>query len=258
MSRRRIAVLAAACWIAGLAVSAGARAGTFSAEDLVQSVLTANQSAGFDAHAQLTKVDDGRVETWRLYIAGRNQGDERQLLVRALLPRAWAGASIVAGAYRAGPIHIKAVDTAETRSAPGDYEPLFGSSLTLWDLLGLWWYWPKQAQVGSDTLLDRPCVIVDSSGGNDRIALVRSWISPELRTPLRLDLFDRQGKRLQRLDITRVVRRKDGSGVMRSMNIIDADGSSTLMEIYNGSDHADVPRELAGTTADRDQGMSSP
>ena len=211
------------------------------AQALVDAVAQAAYSSGFRLHAELSLADGDPQQIWRMFIAGINQPGQQQLLIRALLPKAYSGRTVIVHRDGSQPASIASYGGGD---APGLHDSLFGSGLSAWDLLGAWWRWPAQQRVGSDKLLGKDCVVVDSSGGSGPVARVRSCISPQLRMPLRLEFFDAAGRRLQGIDVLSVKRRRDGSGMASALNLTDAQGRITAFKVYSGSDHAELPPDL--------------
>lgn len=86
-------------------------------------------------------------------------------------------------------------------------QPLFGSALTYEDIIDSPFAWPQQTIVGTETLDNIQCQILESKPGKhtSSYASVKTWADPRRLVPLRIEKYDSSGKAVRRINVTRVL-----------------------------------------------------
>jgi hypothetical protein len=132
---------------------------------------------------------------------------------------------------------------------------IFGSDLAYEDLTGNYFAWPTQKIVGSETLKNIPCQILESrpgAGDSSGYGSVKTWIDPKRVVPLKVEKFDAGGQLVRRITMTLITRDDrnrtvpanftverpgkssrtilEGSNIKHDVQLTDADFSPKLLE----------------------------
>jgi hypothetical protein len=113
--------------------------------------------------------------------------------------------------------------------------PVFGTDMTVEDLITDFFGWTTHTQTGTEKVGNNDCVIIESTSGQRK---VKSWVEAKRYIPWRVQLFDDQGKPAREVLTTKVMRAKTGYWLPTAVTI------STL--------GAGTSTEFTGTGADTD------
>jgi hypothetical protein len=106
------------------------------------------------------------------------------------------------GATFVPPDNLRALDASQMG------EPLFGSDLSLEDLVDNVFAWKNQVLVGTEDLEGTSCYVLESKPGKgDRspFAAVRTWVDSRRLIPIRIEKYMRSGRVARRIDTANVV-----------------------------------------------------
>jgi hypothetical protein len=222
------------------------------ARQVVEAVLTAQETPGFRARARLLYAAPGveRPEVTQLLIKGRRCGEESWTLYQALWPEARRGRTLVLHRRAKGAVEgflFEPPDRVLPLTRERMTEPLFGSDLTPQDLAEDFWHWPIQEIVGEETLRGRRCVILEShpaKGHGAGISAVKSWVAVDIALPLRLETYAPGGALLKRFEVDRVVKRPGGGWAAASLSVTPASTRSrTVLQGTKSERDIEVPAE---------------
>jgi Outer membrane lipoprotein-sorting protein len=128
-----------------------------------------------------------------------------------------SGARAISGSAFTPPNNLHPLDSAQLR------EPLFGSALSCEDLIDDFFAWDQQTIVGSESIGNVTCQILESKPGKNAgsYALVRSWIDPARLVPLRVEKYSSPGRVARRIDTTRVANDDRGHPIPANLVVHD-------------------------------------
>lgn len=196
-----------------------------SANEILQPILERQVSSGTKLRAKIESTSaDGSNKNLQVSIQTRNDSDLSQTLVFVLYPPERKGEA------------VSVIRSKRSSSAPGRLdgftfrppnevkqlgkkiilEPLFGTPLSLEDVVESFWTWPHQRVVAQQSFADEAAWIVESRESSPKGApLVRSTISLDKKIPLLIERFEGKGQLVSKITFDRVVRR-DGNWVPTS------------------------------------------
>jgi hypothetical protein len=125
---------------------------------------------------------------------------------------------------------------------------LFDSDLSYQDAVENFFAWKKQAIVGSETINNVNCQILESKpdGSSSTIyAKVRSWIDPQRFVPMRIEKFSSSGELVRRIDVTRVARDERHNPIPANLTVHGLQKNSVTE--FNG---ARIDQDVKFTDAD--------
>lgn len=246
--KRALAPLLATILIAGFTPAQAAP----SAAELVQQMLAAQHSAGFSLRLQITDSGEGAAAApVKLALIGQADSAGRRLLVRGIAPAA------IHDQQRLAELSGPPPGCMHTLAAHGSVDPqapLFGTPLTLWDLLGAWWYWPRQTVIGHDRVAGQECTLIRSRPAQPTTPVreVVSCIDAEAGLSWRTQLFAADGSLLRSITV-RTALRHDSGRLSPRRALLTAGRRSVEIEAYSGDEHYTV----AATTFTPLAGVSS-
>lgn len=236
------AVLMALSCAGGDAASADEETGA----PLATRMRKARESSGFQLRVSLTSVEQPGEPALRatILIIGVVDAHGQRLLLRGLTPRNFRERH-VAVALLPGEV-ARAIQY--TRDGPDArnvdlHAPLYGSGLTLFDLLGVWWQWPHQRLEGTLAFDGHACTQIRSRPEHPQspVAEVLSCVDPQTRLAWHTQLLDARGGTLRAITVARSSRRTGGRAAARLLHISDAHGGSTTAEVYSGDENYAIP-----------------
>lgn len=221
---------------------------TLSAQDLIARVLDARKIHGLSGRVRLLRFDSrtGSTDVQRLVMKLRREGEATRILYRVVAPRKASGRALVldlVARERATGLLFEGPDRVVALSGSGLEIPFFGSDLKVSDLTDEFLSWPYQKAVGEERLLRRLCTIVESRRDEGAAtATVKSWLSPALALPLRVERFDPEGRLLRRLTVDRVAHLGEKRWIAASVTVVPAGGATrTTLEGTHGGGEAEIP-----------------
>ncbi|MEO8921839.1 MAG: hypothetical protein ABI330_03255 [Caldimonas sp.] len=233
------ALIGAWCLLAACAPCEGA---AVDGASIARTMREARYSHGFEARLAVSTVapDDRRGTTLRVAVIGRSLADASSVVVRSLVRLVGQPASVVARLQADGTVHAVRVESSATGPAvtidPVADRPFAG--LSIWDMLTPWWQWPRQALHGHANVGGRDCSLVTSSGaGPLAVRSVVSCIDLDGRIALRTDLFDANGERLRRIEVTQTMRNSKGSLSPKKIRITEPGQAPLEVDVYAGDEH---------------------
>ncbi len=189
---------------------------------------------------------DGGGQTLQIQIKSRVSGSTGEIVYQILFPKERKGEAVLL--HRSG-----SKFSATSFKPPGTLkelgsdmkQALFGTDLSLEDIIDSPFAWSQQAIVGTQNIDRFACQILESKPGGhaSSYASVKTWIDPQRMVPLQIEKYDSSGKVIRRINITRVlldggdslpadlevtgpggsVTRIHGSGLKRGQNFPESD-----------------------------------
>jgi hypothetical protein len=107
---------------------------------------------------------------------------------------------------------------------------LFGSALSYADVLENFFAWPNHTLIGTEVVNRVNCQILESKPGKghrSNYATVRTWVDTNRFVPLRVEKYNTAGQMMRRIDSGRIVTDDIGRHVPASLNVKDAQTSSS-------------------------------
>ena len=101
-------------------------------------------------------------------------------------------------------------------------EGLFDSDLSYQDAVENFFAWKKQAIVGSESINNVNCQILESKPDSSSVSIyakVRSWIDPQRFVPMRIEKYSSSGELVRRIDVTRVARDEKHHPIPASLTV---------------------------------------
>jgi outer membrane lipoprotein-sorting protein len=220
----------------------GAPSEDSAARQLIEAVLQASRTSGLRVRSKLIVTTPDHREVKQLLIKSRSDGKNTDTLYQVLWPAEFRGQALLVKKKNGGSVSgflFEPPNTVKKLSSSLLAQPFFGSDLLIEDLAEDFLEWSSQKVVGEEPLKDKMCQIVESrpaAGASTSYALVKTWISPQLALPLRVEKYGKGG---------RLIRRINAEGLMKiadhwtaSTIIVESDrvGSQTRLE-GSKSDH---------------------
>ena len=193
-----------------------------------------------------TRRADDDTSTVQVRVLGRRDGVTARTLYQALWPASVKGQA-VSFATEGGRLvsgflfELPDVVTTLERSALGT--ALFGTELTVEDLVEDFWDWPHPVAGPTGLVGGQRCRIVElrpPARARSATAMVRACISRERALALLVEKVDAGGRTVRRFQVERAVRR-DGRWVPTRLSIENrARGRTTVVEISRDDSDRDV------------------
>ena len=195
-----------------------------SANEILEPILQRQGSSGTKLRAKIeSTLADGSKNILQVSIQTRNDSTVSQTLVLVLYPKERKGEAVsvtrskngrdqsrLAGFTFRPPNEVKKLGKGIVS------EPLFGTSLSLEDVVESFWTWPYQRVVEQQIFEGEPAWIVESRESSPKgLPVVRSIISVDKKIPLLIERFEGKGELVSKISFDRVVRR-DGNWVPTS------------------------------------------
>jgi len=211
------------------------------AQDMAAAMKASLLSEGFQVRMRVTVADAETPHTLKLAVVGQFDGSLARLAMRVISPEAMRNQSIVAQ-YRNG-VHPSAMSHGEHGNA-GDlaidpYKTLFCTQLIPADMFAIWWDWPQQTLGESMHIAGRDCTVVHSRGGtlSGPLREVDSCVDVKGKLSLRTQIFGAEHKVLRTITVEKTMRKEDGTLAARRLTVKAEDGTSSIVEVYDGDEH---------------------
>ena len=110
-------------------------------------------------------------------------------------------------------------------------QPIAGSDLTYEDLSFRFLYWPKPGLEGGERVSTHDCwkIRLNNPGRKGNYAVVYVWVHKEFGAFMKIEGFDRTGKRLKRFEVRDVQKvGNDGSYTLKKMDVMTMNGDRTV------------------------------
>jgi hypothetical protein len=177
------------------------------AQRLVDQVR-AQQTDG-DYRIRLQIESRGAEQPLSLLIKGSRNGTLHRFDVIALAPAARRGQRLRVVASAGQPLSITAQqgDNAEQTLAGDALDaPLFDTDLTLADFLAMQWRWPVDGVIGTQTILQHDCQIVQLNEAAPGTRRLRACIAADIGLPLLSEQLDADGRVIRRYRVQALTR----------------------------------------------------
>jgi hypothetical protein len=227
------------CSLGAMAAICAQEAST--ARDIAAMMKASRLSEGFQARMRVTAADSDAPHTLKLAVVGQSDGSRARLAMRVISPEAMRNQSIVAQ-YRDG-AQPSAVAYGEHGDA-GDlaidpYMTLFGTQLVPADMFAIWWDWPQQTLGESMHIAGKDCTVVHSRSGTlpGPLREVDSCVDVNGKLSLRTQIFGAGHKILRTITVEKTMRKEDGAAAARRLTIKAEDGTTSIVEVYDGDEH---------------------
>jgi hypothetical protein len=215
------------------------------ARQLITAVLEAGKTTGLRVRSKLivTTSNPEQRDVKQLLIKSRSDGKNTDTLYQILWPAEFKGQSLLvkkSPGHSVSGVLFEPPDTVKKLTSALMAQSFFGSDLLIEDLAEDFWEWPSQKTVGEEMVKDKTCKIVESRPGSSAstsYSLVKTWISPELALPLRVEKYGKDRRLVRRIMADRI------------MNV---DNHWTAATIIVDSARAGSRTTLEGSKADRD------
>lgn len=200
--------------IAMLAGSAGAAAPpvAMTAKDLAANLGALQQDGS--SYVRLTldvKPPPGSPKiALQLQIKQRRTATATEVIYQVIWPKARVGEAVLlrqtagraaSGSYFTPPGTVRPLTAAQMN------EPLFGSDLSLADVLDNFFLWHHQSFAGTEVVARVKCQILESkpgTGQRSNYGSVRTWVDLRRMVPMRIEKYLPSGALARRIDTTRV------------------------------------------------------
>ena len=120
----------------------------------------------------------------------------------------------------------------EERAFPNEKlaRPIADSDLTYEDLSMRFLYWPDPTLEGEERVGPYNCwkIRVNNPGNQGDYAVVYVWVHKEYGSFMKIEGFDRTGKRLKRFEVDSVQKLRDGSYTLKEMTVARMNGDDTV------------------------------
>jgi hypothetical protein len=222
------------------------------AAELVRQMQAAQHSAGFSLRLQITDSGDRPASApVKLALIGQADADGRRLQAKGIAPAAVRDQTLLADLGGPPPGCVRAL---AAHGSVDPHAPLLGTPLTLWDLLGAWWYWPRQTVIGHDRVGGQECTLIRSRPAQPTTPIreVVSCIDAEAGLSWRTQWFAADGSLLRTITVLTALRHNNGRLSPRRA-LLTAGQRSVDIEAYSGDEYYTVAATtfspLAGVTS---------
>lgn len=198
--------------------------------------LSAKQQDG-TAYVRMRLEISGGPKPGAVQIQGksRSTGSGTELVYQVLWPKERKGEAVLlrrSGNRAASGTLFTPPDTTRPLDASQLREPFFGSDLAYEDVIENFFGWSQQNLVGTETVDNVPCQILESKPGKGESSLyasVRTWVDTRRLVPLRVEKYGGSGgnKLVRRIETTRVVNDDKGRAIPANLAIRGPGGDST-------------------------------
>jgi hypothetical protein len=175
-------------------IQAAEPAPVLSASELADRLEDSNQGSALIRTKLQIQSTDGAKRVFQLQIKQRRSKAATDLMYLVLWPNEHKGEAVIlhqAQGASKGSI-IAPSQPVRALKASQMSEGLFDSDLSYQDALENFFAWKKQAIVGSETINNVQCQILESKPDSSSVssyAKVRSWIDPHRMVPMRIEIF---------------------------------------------------------------------
>jgi hypothetical protein len=195
-----------------------------SAAELADRLEASNQGSALIRTKLQVQSTDGAKRVLQLQIKQRRTKAATDLMYLVLWPNEHKGETVilhqaqgtVKGSIVVPPQPVRAIKASQMS------EGLFDSDLSYQDAVENFFAWKKQAIVGSETINNVECQILESKPDSSSVssyAKVRSWIDAHRMVPMRIEKYSASGELVRRIDITRVARDEKHNPIPASLTV---------------------------------------
>lgn len=255
--------LLAIIWLSALSISAVAQ--EYTAEQLLAGVKAARPSGGIYARLRMAHTAHGASKPAILQVQVKRRiadSGRSEHLYQLLFPADRKGEGVLlrinGGQFTGGTynptIGISVLKPSDRRTG------LFQTALSVDDVIAEFLDWPNQKLVGSETLGNIPCHIIESkapAGSASTARLVRSWIDAKRFVTQKMEIFGTDpNKPIKSVLTEKVLRSKTGYFIPAGFTVTDhTTGASTQVEgvrsdsglSFSDSDFADAALQTLTT-----------
>lgn len=226
-----------------MAFTQSAHAAESTAAGLAEMMRQARISEGFEVrmNVSVTRPDGTRVRPFRVAVIGQIDAHRQRLLIRGIAPETVKDRAFVAERAADGGIRVVGFDA--TGGGGGERDPharLYNSGLILWDMFAPWWGWKKLRLGESGTGGGLACRVVRAAAEGEPVAAVESCVNPEGGLAVKTQLFDAHHNLLRTLNVAKPMRKASGKLAAKRLNIVEADGTLTEIEVYAGDENYQI------------------
>ncbi len=127
-------------------------------------------------------------------------------------------------------------------------QPIAGSDLTYEDLSFRFLYWPKPQLEGSERVGTRDSwkIRVDNPSRKGAYSVVYVWVDKEYGAFMKVEGFDRSGKRIKRFQVRDVMKIGDGNWTLKKMKVSTMNGDRAVSNSELEFDKQDHHRKPGG------------
>lgn len=225
------------------------------AKQLISMVVANQRTRGLSARGRMIiNAPSAELRTLQILIKARHEGNSQQILYLALFPPTDKGRAVVIRKDGNAGItgFFREPDGKITSLSPDRIkQEIFGSDITIEDLVEEFWTWPSPRIVGSGEVSHRVCQIIESrppKGHESSYSLVRAWINSETALPLRIESYGSDGKLVKRIECNRAVKSGDHWSIEDLTVAPSTPGHRTGVVFSKGSRDLEVP--LSDFTSD--------
>jgi hypothetical protein len=234
-----------------LSLCASSLGADLTAKQLIARVEDAQKSSGFRIRAKLvsSRPDYAAPEVKQLLIRGRQHEGTKQVIYQVLWPKPAAGDALLVETSPQGAVGglLQSRKGQLTLTPQLMAQPLFNSAITVEDVAENFWHWPLQELKGEEVVSGRSCTILESHPGPGTAtaySLVRSWVSPELALPLRVEKFGKDGRLRRRFTASKIMKRPHGRWTAAIVTVESADGRArTTLEGSRAERDIEIPAD---------------
>jgi len=167
---------------------------------------------------------DGARRVLQLQVKERRTKAATDIVYQVLWPNEHKGEAVIlhqAGGTPKGSIIIPRQPLRTIKPSQMG-EGLFDSDLSYQDAVENFFAWKKQEIVGSESINNVNCQILESKPEGSSLTIyakVRSWIDPQRFVPMRIEKYSSSGELVRRIDITRVARDERHNPIPASLTV---------------------------------------
>jgi hypothetical protein len=212
-----------------------------SARDIATMMKASRLSEGFQVRMRVTAADSDAPHPLKLAVVGQFDGSRARLAMRVISPETMRNQFIVAqyrdGAQPSAMAHGEHGVADDLAIDP--YMTLFGTQLVPADMFAIWWDWPQQTLGESMHIAGKDCTVVHSRSGTlpGPLREVDSCVDVNGKLSLRTQIFGAGHKILRTITVEKTMRKEDGALAARRLTVQAVDGTSSIVEVYDGDEH---------------------
>ena len=214
-----------------------------SPSELVARVVAAQHTRGYSLRARLITAGRGldRPAVVQIRVLARRDAEGSRIVYQALWPGAVKGQAACFHVRPGQPVSgfsFSLPDVATPLTRDTLTSPLFGTELTVEDLVEDFWDWPGPSGGMANAGSVQPCRLVELRppvGADSPYVAVRSCISAEKALPLLVEKVDRLGRVVRRFRVEKTVRRNGRWMPARMVVESPGSGRTTTMEVSRGT-----------------------
>jgi hypothetical protein len=212
---------------------------------------------------EVRRPGGGSKTVLQLQVKARRTKAVTELIYSVLWPKERKGESFLlrkpadrspSGTAFVPPDSLRSIGSSQMKDA------VFGSDLSIEDLVENFFAWERQAIVGAETIDRVPCQILESkpdNAGRSAYSRVRSWIDLKRMVPLRVEKYSGSGQLVRRIDTTRVAKDDNDRPVPATLEV-RRPGYDSVTEFEGSNIRHDVTYSDSDFTSEVLRGMANP